>query len=52
MRTLVKFACVNEIEVMYEKSRVIVKVECGSTFTFTRDLPFIVSILLTRVKLT
>ena len=52
VRTHVKFACVNEIEVMYARSRVIVKVEWGSTFTFMRDLPYIVSILLTRVKLT
>ena len=37
---------------MYERSRVNVKVERGSTFTFTRDLPFIASILFTRVELT
>ena len=27
-----------------------VKVERGLTFTFTRDLPYIVSVLLTRVR--
>ena len=35
---------------MYEKPRVNVKVERGSTFTFTRHLPYIVSILFTRVQ--
>ena len=29
-----------------------VKVERGSTFTFSRDLPYIVSILFTRVNFT
>ena len=35
---------------MYERPRVNVKVERGSTFTFTRDLPYIVSIIFTRVR--
>ena len=50
VRTHVKFTRVNEIEAMYERPRVNVKVERGSTFTFTRDLPYIVSILFTRVR--
>ena len=37
---------------MYERTLVNVKLERGSTFTFTCDLPYIVSILFTRVKLT
>ena len=36
---------------MYERPRVNVKVEWGSTFTFTRDLPHIVSMLVKRVKI-
>ena len=48
----VKFTSVNEIKAMYERPRVNVKVERGSTFTFTRDFPYIVSILFTRVKFT
>ena len=36
---------VNEIEARYEKPPVNVKVERGSTFTFTPDLPYIFSIL-------
>ena len=43
---------VNTIEATYERLRVNVKVERGSTFTFTRDLPYIVSISFTRVKFT
>ena len=43
---------VNEIEAIYERAHVSVKVERGSTFTYTRDLPYIVSILFTRVKFT
>ena len=35
VRTRVKFTCVNIIEAMYERSRVSVKVEPRSTFTFT-----------------
>ena len=38
LRTHVKFTRVNEIEAMYERPRVNVKGEGGSTFTFTRDL--------------
>ena len=36
--------------IMYERPRVNVKVEQGSTFTFRRDLKDIVSILFTRVR--
>jgi len=35
---------------MYERPPVNVKVERGSTFTFTRDLPNIASTLFTRVN--
>ena len=35
---------------MYERPCVNVKVEGGSTLTFTSDLSFIASILFTRVK--
>ena len=52
MQTHVKFRRINEIEAMYERPSVNVKVERGPTFTFTRDLPYIVSILFTRVKFT
>ena len=49
-----KFTRVNEIETMYERRRVNVKLSArGSTFTFTRDLTAcIVSILVTPVKVT
>ena len=47
----VKFRCVNEIEAMYERPKVSVKVEPRSTFTLTRERPYIASILFTRVKL-
>ena len=47
-----KFICVNEIEAMHERSRVNVKVEPRSTFTLTRDRPYIASILFIRVKFT
>ena len=47
----VKCKRVNEIEAKYERPRVNVKVERGSTFTFTRDLPYTVSVLFTRVTL-
>ena len=50
MRTQVKFTCVNEIEAMYERLRVNVKVERGSTLTFAGDLPFIASISFTCVR--
>ena len=52
VRTHVKFTRVNEIEAIYETLRINVKVERGWTFKFTLDLPCIVSILFTRVKLT
>ena len=42
---------VNEIEAMYERPRVNVKLERGSTLTFMRDLSNIVSVLYTRVNL-
>ena len=52
-RTHEKFTRINEIETIYERPRVNVKLNArGSTFTFTRDLPYIVSILVTRVKFT
>ena len=38
----VKFTRVNEIEATHERPHVNVKVERGSTFTFTRDLPYII----------
>ena len=47
-----KFICVNEIEAMYEKSCINVKDEPRSTFTLTRDRPYIASILFTQVKFT
>ena len=43
---------VNEIEAVYERPRVNVKVEGGSTFAFMRDLPYIVFLSFTRVKFT
>ena len=48
--THVKFMLVNKIEAVYERPRVNVKVERGSTFTLTLDLPYIVSTLFTRVN--
>ena len=50
MRTHVNFSLVNKIGAMYERPRVNVKVDRG--LTFTRDLPYIVSILFARVKFT
>ena len=42
-RTHEKFTRINEIETIYERPRVNVKLSArGSTFTFTRDLPYIV----------
>ena len=35
----------NKIEAMYQRPFVNVKIERGSTFTFTRDYPYISSIL-------
>ena len=52
VRTHVNFTRVNKIQTMYERSRVSVNVEQGSTFTFTRDLPYIFSISFTRVYFT
>ena len=49
------FRGVNEIEAMYEASRMNVKFEPGSTFTFTLDLSFIASIYIyarSHVKIT
>ena len=46
------FPCVNEVEAMYERPRVNMKVERGSTFTFTRDLPYTLFTLFTSVKFT
>ena len=44
---------VNKIDVMYDRLHVInVKVERGSTFAFTCDLPYITSISFTLVKFT
>ena len=47
----ITFTHVNKIETMYKRSRENVKVERGSTFKFTRDLSYMSSMLLTRVKL-
>ena len=43
MRSHVNFTRVNKIETMYRRSRVNVKVEHRSTFTFTRGLSYIAS---------
>ena len=51
MGTHVKCTRVNEIEARYERPCVNEKVERGSTFTFTRDLLYTVSVLFTRVIL-
>ena len=51
MGTHVKCTRVNEIEAKCERPRVNVKVERGSTITFTRDLPYTVSVLFTQVTL-
>ena len=54
--TFLTFKRVNEIEAIYEKSRVNVKLKRDSTFTFKgvceRDLSYMASILFTRVKFT
>ena len=50
VRIHVKFTRVNEIEAMYESPRANMKDE--RTFTFTRDPPYVASILFTRVKFT
>ena len=51
-RTHVNFTHVNKVEAIYGRSRVSVKVERGSTFTFTRGLSYIASISFMRVKFT
>ena len=50
MRSHVNFTRVNKIETMYGRSRVNVKVEPRSTFTFTRGLSYIASSSFTRVN--
>ena len=50
VQTHLTFTRVNKIEDMYDRSRVNLKVEPRSTFTFTRDLLYIVSILNKGVK--
>ena len=52
MRTHVNFTRVNNIETMYGRSGVNVKVESRSTLTFTRGLSYIASISLTGVYFT
>ena len=44
------FMCVNKIKVMYEGPCVNVKVELGSSFIFTSNLPYMTSILFVHVK--
>ena len=51
-RTQIHFTRVNRLEAMYGRSRVNVKVEPRSAFTFTHGLPYIASILFTPVKFT
>ena len=46
------FTRVNIIEVIYERSGVNVKIKRAFTLTFTRDLPYIASILFTHVEFT
>ena len=41
---------VNKIEAMCKVSRVNVKGERGSTFTFTHDLSYMTSVLFTRIN--
>ena len=43
---------VNAIEAMYDRSRINVKVELLSTFTFTRDTSYNACIFFARVKFT
>ena len=50
LHTIVNFTPVDKIEAMCGRSRVNVKVEPGSTFTFTLGLLYIASTLLRRVK--
>ena len=46
----VNFKCVNKIEAMHGRSRVNVKFEPCSTFTFARDLSYMDSISFTSVR--
>ena len=50
VRAHVNFTRVNIIEVMCKRPRLNGKVDRGSTFTFTRDLPYMSCIIFTRVK--
>ena len=50
VRTHVYFTYVNKVVAMYEVPGVNVKVERGSTFTITRCLSYIASILFTCVQ--
>ena len=50
VQTHLTFTRVNKIDDMYDRSRVNLKVEPRSTFTFSRDLLYIVSTLFTCVK--
>ena len=52
MHTLVNFTRVNNIETMSGRSRVNVKIEPLSTFTFARGPSYIASISFTRVNFT
>ena len=52
VRTRVKLTCVNEVVAMYVRLLVNVKAEGDLTFMFTRDLPYIASILCTSVRIT
>ena len=49
--TLVNYTHVNKIEAMYERPRVNVRVERGSTFTFMHGLSYIASISLYARKI-
>ena len=52
VRTYVNFTRVNIMEPKYERAQVNVKVERGSTFTFTRNVPDIASKLRKHEKVT
>ena len=52
MQTHVNVTCVNETDALYEKPRVNVKVERVLTFTYTRHLPYIVSVSFKGVNFT
>ena len=49
-RNVFVHAHVNKIEATHKVSRVNVKVERGSTFTFTHDLSYMTSVLFTRIN--